>query len=68
MRGQVRLLRLRPADDGEDQVLRGGPEAGVQEVLRQVSSQPQAQAEDVPRVRGCSGPAPDYNLNCKLDD
>ena len=65
MRGQVRLLRLRPADDGEDQVLRGGPEAGVQEVLRQVPSRPQAQAQEVPRVGGCSGPETDYNVNCK---
>ena len=66
VRGQVRLLRLRPADDGEDQVLRGGPQAGVQEVLRQVSSRPQAQAQEVPRVGGCPGPATDHNVNCKL--
>ena len=37
VRQPLRLLLLRPEDDGQDQVLRGRPQARLQEVLRQVS-------------------------------
>ena len=37
VRQPLRLLLLRPEDDGQDQVLRGRPQARMQEMLRQVS-------------------------------
>ena len=56
MRQPLRLLLLRPEDDCQDQVLRDGPEAGVQEVLRPLPAGAQAQVEKVPRERGGPGP------------
>ncbi len=39
MRQSLRVLVLRPEDDRQDQVLRGRPQARLQEVLRQVKQQ-----------------------------
>ncbi len=39
MRQPLRVLVLRPEDDRQDQVLRGRPQARLQEVLRQVKQQ-----------------------------
>ena len=36
VREPLRLLLLRPEDDRQDQILRGRPQARLQEVLRQV--------------------------------
>ena len=39
VRQPLRVLVLRPEDDRQDQVLRGRPQARLQEVLRQVKQQ-----------------------------
>jgi hypothetical protein len=49
VRPPLRLFRLRPEDEPEDQVLRVRLEAGVQEVLRQVSGRVAAQVEEATR-------------------
>ena len=38
VREPLRLLLLRPEDDSQDKVLRGGPQTSLQKVLRQASS------------------------------
>ena len=43
----LRLLRLRPEDDSQDQVLRGGSEARVQKVLREVPQRSEITIEEV---------------------
>ena len=44
------LLRLRQAARPQDQVLRGGPAAGVRQVLRQAAAPVPTQAQAVPRA------------------
>lgn len=62
----LRVFRVRPEDEPEDKVLRVRPEAGLQEMLRQVSGRVTPTVEESSRANTEEGCGLKRSRDCRL--